>query len=935
MKYHNEAKLIDNSDINSTYKEAEKVLKRGVSDNTSIMEAYRLGEKLKYDALPSLDGDRREVVSSLTMAEGYRDRYLRDNHCTHEEAISNPVYAGNERYIQSLKDKKADIEAKIIDVVEVSTALHDQIPMADSDCKFKVINNKNGTLTIERSWINGKKSEYLHEGTIRNSETSFYRNVFEKKDAITMGQNSNSVYAHQFSFQYRGLGYKRETTLGGEGVKLKNSVEGGLLNFDASFGYKRGIQGKMPTLSVDANGSLAQLKDTASFVVKDKEYAKFSAEVSALKTSASVKTNSIGIVKMSTSSHILGGKASAQVSGVTVAKVGGSLGEEKISMSTLDVLKTPKESEQVDHEKTVIVAKASVSLGNETSIVREEYSSLNEEWENSNIVEQIGKDASSFVDGLRSHHLDINTDTVESLVEDYQAIQEIKDKGFGVDVSEKPIVIGNSGLKNAIFENGFYNQGQNDLGALGTCGPTSIANSLNRVIGTAEYTENSVLHNAMDNNLCFKSDDPYLCGGTTTKEVVNIINNVKSPESNIHTEVYEYDKALSVDQLADKLDDSGTVAMVGVDSATLWDQRGDVSNTGLFQHTESQSDHWITVDSPIRDDAGNVTGFNIIDSGGGVSEVSREKFEAMYQGNDEHTISDPTAILISNSGEVENTYCNISEGIERTSNYKGSAMESDEENLYAEQEVKKEFEKKFCDWKETWVTDKKAEQFINTSEIYAKKAVDSEACKSIEEFYKMYISRDYEYSQDFIARVKKPYLDTGASALVSKRDIMSAFDDSRWQNTIGRQEHGNFVTSMMEDMRLIYNEDGSLKSPNIIAEIKGVNEDKYDEGVYQYSYDPEFVKNCEEKGLIRTANGDTPGASSVNIPGCQTWAGEHIEYSESELLMPSIYVEGYESSDVFKDIAERGYFEIKDPEVVTVDGDKVQVKGSFKINLIS
>ena len=447
VKYHNEAKLIDNSDINSTYNEAEKVLKRGVSDNTSIMEAYRLGEKLKYDALPSLDGDRREVVSSLTMAEGYRDRYLRDNHCTHEEAMSNLVYAGNERYIQSLKDKKADIEAKIIDVVEVSTALHDQIPMADSDCKFKVINNKDGTLTIERSWINGKKSEYLHEGTIRNSETSFYRNVFEKKDAITMGQNSNSVYAHQFSFQYRGLGYKRETTLGGEGVKLKNSVEGGLLNFDTSFGYKRGIQGKMPTLSVDANGSLAQLKDTTSFVVKDKEYAKFSAEVSALKASASVKTNSIGIVKMSTSSHILGGKASAQVSGVTVAKVGGSFGEEKISMSTLDVLKTPKESEQVDHEKTMIVAKASVSLGNETSIVSEEYSPLNEEWENSNIVEQIGKDASSFVDGLRSHHLDINTDTVESLVEDYQAIQEIKDKGFGVDVSEKPIVIGNSGLK--------------------------------------------------------------------------------------------------------------------------------------------------------------------------------------------------------------------------------------------------------------------------------------------------------------------------------------------------------------------------------------------------------------------------------------------------------------------------------------------------------
>ena len=94
--------------------------------------------------------------------------------------------------------------------------------------------------------------------------------------------------------------------------------------------------------------------------------------------------------------------------------------------------------------------------------------------------------------------------------------------------------------------------------------------------------------------------------------------------------------------------------MVGVDSATLWDQRGDVASSGLFQHAEAPSDHWITVDSPIRDEAGNLTGFNVIDSGGGVSEVSREKFESMYMGDSEHTVSDPTAILISNSGEGGN-----------------------------------------------------------------------------------------------------------------------------------------------------------------------------------------------------------------------------------------------------------------------------------------
>ena len=246
----------------------------------------------------------------------------------------------------------------------------------------------------------------------------------------------------------------------------------------------------------------------------------------------------------------------------------------------------------------------------------------------------------------------------------------------GEDISDGDIPKPENAEKTAMFENVSYHQGQNDFGARGTCGPTSIANSLNRVTGTSDYTENVVLHNAMDNDLCSKSWNPNAMGGTTTDNVVSIIDNVKNPDSNIHTEVYEYDKALSVDELADKVDNPGTVAMVGVDSATLWDQRGDVASSGLFQHTEAPSDHWITVDSPTRDSDGNVTGFNIIDSGGGVDYVDRDKFEAMYQGDASHTVSDPTAIIISNQGEATNTY-ETTAGVERTSNYKGSAEVSD------------------------------------------------------------------------------------------------------------------------------------------------------------------------------------------------------------------------------------------------------------------
>ncbi len=224
--------------------------------------------------------------------------------------------------------------------------------------------------------------------------------------------------------------------------------------------------------------------------------------------------------------------------------------------------------------------------------------------------------------------------------------------------------------KGAKLENVSYQQGQNDLGASETCGPTSIANALNRITGTADYNENDVLHNAIDHNQCTKSEDPSQIGLTSTENIVAIIDNVKGPESNIHTEVYEYDKCLNVEELADRLDDPDTVAIVGVDAATLWDKEGNVTNSGLFQH---ESDHWITVDSPVRDEDGNVTGFNIIDSGGGAVYVDRDKFVAMYQGNDRHTIADPTVILVSKSGEAANTFSSP-EDSERAFNFKGSKL---------------------------------------------------------------------------------------------------------------------------------------------------------------------------------------------------------------------------------------------------------------------
>ena len=193
-----------------------------------------------------------------------------------------------------------------------------------------------------------------------------------------------------------------------------------------------------------------------------------------------------------------------------------------------------------------------------------------------------------------------------------------------------------------------YTQGNNDLGYEGTCGPTSLSNSLNRVTGTDRFSENEMVKTAADNNLCCTSGSPENCGGTSTKNIVELVGKVTVPEDNITTEVYEYDNALSVDELADKLKDSNTVAMVGVDSSTLWDNRGDVTNSSLFGNVESDySDHWIMVDKPVYGEDGKLEGFNIVDSGGGESYVDRDKFEAMYIGNQDHQVKDPTSIIIS------------------------------------------------------------------------------------------------------------------------------------------------------------------------------------------------------------------------------------------------------------------------------------------------
>ena len=195
------------------------------------------------------------------------------------------------------------------------------------------------------------------------------------------------------------------------------------------------------------------------------------------------------------------------------------------------------------------------------------------------------------------------------------------------------------------YETGqFYIQGVNDLGYEGTCGPTSQANAINTLLGTNEMTENKVLHIAVDNNLCEVGEiSPADNGGTSTDQFMELYDKVNEQIGDkLDIECFEYDNSLSVEQMAEKLDE-GAVLNVAVDSQTLWGENYHIPGT---LGEDVYTDHWITVTGVNRNDVGDISSFNIIDSGGGVSEVSAETYDRMCFGESGRQMIDPTCIVV-------------------------------------------------------------------------------------------------------------------------------------------------------------------------------------------------------------------------------------------------------------------------------------------------
>ena len=199
------------------------------------------------------------------------------------------------------------------------------------------------------------------------------------------------------------------------------------------------------------------------------------------------------------------------------------------------------------------------------------------------------------------------------------------------------------------FENGeFLEQGLNRFGYRGTCGETTVANSLNKVLDTTKYTEDGVLEEAIAYGLCdTKSINPDDLGGTGIYQLVNLYDELsEKTDGAFSVELYEKDNRLSIQEMAKRLDEGGVLS-VTVDSCALWGEPRDYYDENGVRQDNFYSDHWIAVTDVERDARGQIKGFDILDSGGGRTKLSASELELVCFGTDEHRVLDPACIVIS------------------------------------------------------------------------------------------------------------------------------------------------------------------------------------------------------------------------------------------------------------------------------------------------
>jgi len=141
-----------------------------------------------------------------------------------------------------------------------------------------------------------------------------------------------------------------------------------------------------------------------------------------------------------------------------------------------------------------------------------------------------------------------------------------------------------------------YRQGRNELGFQGTCGIVSSRNTL-RLFGICT-TEDELVHYAASKGLCVIDTRPYLSGATNATYRDRLMREWGLPGKII--------KSSTVARAAEEFE-KGHGVMAGVNAGILWNNPNCYGN--------GFSNHVVSLIGTERDEAGNLTGVYICDSG--------------------------------------------------------------------------------------------------------------------------------------------------------------------------------------------------------------------------------------------------------------------------------------------------------------------------------
>ena len=170
----------------------------------------------------------------------------------------------------------------------------------------------------------------------------------------------------------------------------------------------------------------------------------------------------------------------------------------------------------------------------------------------------------------------------------------------------------------------------NEYGAFGTCGLTSISN-ICKIYGM-EVSEPEVVRYAMENDLCEKVGPGVMGGGVTTMQAIEILKHYGIASH------CEFADVATPERIAEAIE-GGYGVILGVNSGVLQDREWKVYNEeGVIQTT-----HYVTVTGTVRDaETGELKGFYLCDSsaarpdGGAIyttlAEI-RESYSDVYGGH--------------------------------------------------------------------------------------------------------------------------------------------------------------------------------------------------------------------------------------------------------------------------------------------------------------